>query len=78
MKGWMAALGTTCAWASPGLMLVAIVLALLDLTVAAQQWATPQTQPKPPALVGTVVATVTAEGCSPTLAPELRNMIGRD
>lgn len=76
MKGWMAALGATCAWASPGLMLVAIVLALLDLTVAAQRWAAPQ--PSPPAPVGTVAVGVPAEGCSPTLAPELRDMIGRD
>lgn len=76
MKRWMAALGVTCAWASPGLVLVAIVLALLDLTVAAQRWAT--LQPSPPAPAGTVAATAAAEGRSPTLAPELRDMIGRD
>lgn len=76
MKGWMAALGVTCAWASPGLVLVAIVLALLDLTVAAQRWAT--LQPLPPAPVGTVAVSVAAEGCSSILAPELRDMIGRD
>ena len=76
MKEWMAALGLTCAWASPGLVLVAIVLALLDLTVAAQRWAAQQ--PSPPATVGTVAVTVAAAGCSPTLAPEPRDMIGRD
>ena len=76
MKGWMAALGVTCAWASPGLVLVAIVLALLDLTVAAQRWAT--LQPLPPAPVGTVAVSVAAEGYSSILAPELRDMIGRD
>ncbi len=76
MKGWLAELGVTCAWASPGLVLVAMVLAVLDLTVAAQRWAT--LQPLPPAPVGTVAVTVAAKGCSPTLAPELRDMIGRD
>jgi hypothetical protein len=76
MKGWMAALGVTCAWASPGLLLVALVLALLDLTVMTQRWAT--LQPSPPASAGTVAVTVAAEGCSPALAPELRDMIGRD
>jgi len=72
----MAALGLTCTWASPGLVLVAIVLALFDLTVVAQRWAA--LQPLPPALVGAVAVTVAAEGCSPALAPELRDMIGRD
>ena len=76
MKGWMAALGLTCAWASPGLMLVVIVLALLDLTVLAQRWAT--SQPLPPTPAGTATVTVAAGGCSPALAPELRDMIGRD
>ncbi len=72
----MAALGVTCAWASPGLVLVAIVLALLDLTILAQRWAA--LQPLSPVPVGTVAVTVAAEGCSPVLAPELRDMIGRD
>ncbi len=72
----MAALGVTCAWTSPGLVLVAIVLALLDLTVVAQRWAT--LQPSPPVPVGTVAVTVAAEGCSPTLTPELRDMVGCD
>ncbi len=76
MKGWMAALGVTCAWVNPGLVLVAIVLALLDLTVVAQRWAA--LQPLSPAPVGTVAVTVAAEGCSPALAPELRDMVGRD
>ncbi len=76
MKGWMAALGLTCAWASPGVILAVIVLALLDLTVVVQRWAT--LQPLPPAPAGTVAVTVAAEGCSPALAPELRDMIGRD
>ena len=76
MKGWMAALGVTCARASPGLLLVAIVVALLDFTVRAQRWAT--LQPLPLAAAGTVAVTVAAESCSPALAPELRDMIGRD
>ena len=53
------------------------LLALLDLTVVAQRWAT-TLQPSPPAPVGTIDVTVAAEGCSPALAPELRDMIGRD
>jgi len=57
-------------------MLAAIVLALFDLTVVAQRWAA--LQPSPPALIGAVAITVAAERCSPTLAPELRDMIGRD
>jgi siroheme synthase (precorrin-2 oxidase/ferrochelatase) len=44
MKGWMAALDATCAWANPGLVLVGVA----------------------------------AEGCSPVLAPELRDVAGRD
>ena len=67
MKEWMAARGVTCAWASLGLMLVAVVLALLNFTVLAQQWAAQQ--PSPPAAVGSVAVTVAAAGCSPTRAP---------
>ena len=62
MKGWMAALGVTRAWVNSGLVLVAIVLTLLDLTVMAQRWAT--LQPSPPVQAGTVAVTVVAEGCS--------------
>lgn len=74
MKGWMAALGITCTWASWRLVLIVIVLALLDITIAAQRWAT--LQPLSPAPAGTVAVTVAAEGCSPALAPELRDMNG--
>jgi len=76
MKGWMATLGITCVWASPGLVLVGIVLALFDLTVAAQRWAAQQ--PSSPDTVGIATATVQAAGCSLALATELRDMIGRD
>lgn len=76
MKGLMAALGVTRAWASPGLVLVAIALALLDLTVVAQRWAT--LQPSPSVPVRPAAVTVAAENCSPTLAPELSDMIGHD
>jgi len=37
MREWMAALDATCAWVNPVLVLVAIAIALLDLTVAAQR-----------------------------------------
>lgn len=72
----MAALDATCAWANPRLVLVAIAVALLDLTVATQRWTVEH--PTPPAPARTVIVTVMVEGCSPVLAPELRDMVGHD
>jgi hypothetical protein len=65
-------------WVNPGLVLVAVATALLDLAgAAARRWtvAHPQEAPAP---VRAVVVTVAAEGCSPVLPPELRDMAGRD
>ncbi len=76
MRGWMAALDATCAWVNPGLVLVAIAVALLDLTVAAQRWTVVHSVPPIP--VRTIVVTVAAERCSPVPPPELRDMAGHD
>lgn len=76
MRGWLAVLDAACAWVNPGLVLVAIAIALLDLTVAAQRWAI--MHPAPPGTVRTVVVIPVAERGSPVLAPELRDMIGHD
>ena len=78
MKGWMAALDAVCAWVNPGLVLIAVVIALLDLAAAAQRWTV--AHPEAPVSVRTVIVTVAAEAgeCSAALAPELRDMAGRD
>jgi hypothetical protein len=76
MKGWMAALDAACAWVNPGLVVLAVVLALLDVTAAAQHWTV--AHPQAPVAVRTVIVAAKAEQCSPALPPELRDMIGRD
>ena len=76
MKGWMAELDAACAWVNPGLVLVAVATALLDLAAAAQR--STVVHPGTPAPVRTVIVTVAAEGCSPVLPPELRDMAGHD
>ena len=35
MKGWMSALDAACAWINPGLVVLAVVIALLDFVAAA-------------------------------------------
>lgn len=79
---WVAVLDSTCAWVNPGLVLVAIAVALLDLTVAAQRWAVvSSTSPVP---VRTVIVTTVVERAPPVIvpchdvAPELRDMAGHD
>ena len=80
MKGWMSALDAACAWINPGLVVLAVVIALLDFAAAAQRWSV--AHPEAPVSVRTVIVTVAAEAgageCSPALAPELRDMAGRD
>ena len=78
MKGWMAALDAACAWVNPSLVLIAVFIALLDLAAAAQRWTV--AHPAAPVSARTVSATVApeAEGCSPALPPELRDMAGHD
>ncbi len=73
MKGRMAAVDAACAWANPALTLVAVAIALLDLAVAAQRWATVH-----PAAVPARNVVAAAAECPPVLAPELRDLAGRD
>jgi hypothetical protein len=75
MKGRIAALDAACARINPVLALVAVMIALLDVTVAAHRWAV--VHPGAPAPAATVVA-IAAERCSPVLPSELRDMVGRD
>jgi hypothetical protein len=76
MKGWIAALDAACAWANPGLVVLAVVIALLDVAAAAQHWTVARLQA--PVAVRTVIVAAKTEQCSPALPPELRDMIGRD
>jgi hypothetical protein len=76
MKGWMSALDAACAWINPGLVVLAVVIALLDFAAAAQRWSV--AHPEAPVSVRTVIVTAKAEACSPALPPELRDMAGRD
>jgi hypothetical protein len=76
VKRWMAALDAACARVNPILVVVAVVIALLDFGVAAERWTV--AQPEAPVSIRTVIVTVPAEGSSPALAPELRDMAGHD
>ena len=78
MKRWMAELDAACAWINPGLALVAVATALLDLAAVAQRWTVAHPE-APPTPARTVVVTVAAEAeaCPPALPPELRDMAGR-
>ena len=76
MRQWLAVLDATCAWVNPGLVMIAFTLALLNLMVATQRWAAQHQWP--PASVSKVVVTVSAEKRPPVLAPELRELRGRD
>ena len=80
MKGWMAALDASCAWINPGLVLIAVVIALLDLAAAAQRQRWTVAHPEAPVSVRTVIVAVAAEAgeCSPAFAPELRDMAKHD
>ena len=73
MKGRIAALDAACARVNPVLALIAVIIALLDVAVAAHQWAA--VYPAAPAPATTAVA---VERCSPVLPPDLRDMAGRD
>ena len=73
MKGRIAALDAACARVNPVLALIAVIIALLDVAVAAHRWAA--VHPAAPAPAATAVA---VERCSPVLPPELRDMARRD
>ncbi len=72
----MVALDALCARINPLLMLAAIVIALLNLAVAAQRW--PITHPAASLPARAVAPTVPADRCFPVLAPELRDMLEHD
>jgi hypothetical protein len=76
MREWTAALDAICARINPVLVLAAIVIALLNLAVAAQRWTV--VHPASSLPVKPAVATLSAERCSPILAPELRDLMGYD
>lgn len=76
MKGWLAELDAACAWVNPGLVLVAVAIALLDLAVAAQRWAVLPPEASPPVTAEIVMQA--AERCAPALPPELRGLAGID
>jgi hypothetical protein len=74
MKRWMAQLDTACAWVNPGLVIAALVLALLDVAEVGQRWSLAH----PQASAKSVVVTAKSEECAPAVPPELRDMAGRD
>lgn len=76
MKRWMAALDAACARINRVLVVVALVLALLDVAAAAQRWTA--LHPAAQASARTVAVAVRAEPCAQALPPELRDMVGRD
>ncbi len=75
MREWTAALDAMCARINPVLVLAATI-ALLNLAVAAQRWTV--VHPASSLPVKPAVATLSAERCSPVLAPELRDLMGYD
>jgi hypothetical protein len=74
MKRWIAQLDTACAWVNPGLVIVAMILAMLDVAAAGQRW----TLAHPPVAAKAVVVATRNKQCVPALPPELRAMVGRD
>ena len=74
MKRWMTRLDAACGWCNQGLVIIAAILALLDVAAAGQRWTLrhPQTSAK------TIVADARSEQCVPAPSPELRDMAGRD
>jgi hypothetical protein len=73
MKRWMAQLDTACAWVNPGLVIAALVLALLDVAEVGQRWSLAHPQPSAKSVVA-----AKREQCAPAVPPELRDMAGRD
>jgi hypothetical protein len=76
MKRWMAQLDAACGWVNPGLVIVAMILAILDVAAAGQRWTLAHPQASVPAK--TVIVAAKSERCAPVLPPELRDMVGRD
>jgi hypothetical protein len=76
MKRLTSALDAIFAGAHPGLIAAAVILALLDVAVAAQRLS--GSRPETPVAVRTVVASAETEQRAPVIPPELLDMIGRD
>jgi hypothetical protein len=73
MKRWMAELDSACASVNPGLVIAAVILAVLDVAAAGQRWTVAHPQASAPAK--TVVVAARSERCAPALPPDL---VGRD
>jgi hypothetical protein len=76
MKRLTSALDAIFAWANPGLIAAAVILALLDVAAAPQHLSV--SRPETPVAVRTVVVSPETEQCAPVIPPELRDMIGHD
>jgi hypothetical protein len=76
MKRLTSALDAIFAWANPGLIATAVILALLDVAAAAQHLSV--SRPQTPVAVRTVVVSAETEQRAPVIPPELRDMIGHD
>lgn len=74
MKRWMAQLDAACAQVNPGLVIAAIILAVLDVAAAGQRW----TLAHPQASAKTVIVAAKSEMCASAVPSELREMAGRD
>jgi len=75
MMKWATALDAMCARINP-VLLAAIIIALLNLAVAAQRWTV--VHPASSLPVKPAVASLSAERCSPVLTPELRDLMEYD
>ena len=71
MKQWMMQIDAACAWVNPGLVIAAVILAILDVAAAGQRWVVAH----PQATIVTKTAVVAVKSEMPR---ELREMAGRD
>jgi hypothetical protein len=70
----MVQLDAACARVNPGLVIAALILAVLDVAAAEQRW----TLTYPHVSAKTVEVVTESERCAPEIPPELRDMAGRD
>jgi hypothetical protein len=76
MKRLTSALDAIFAGAHPGLIAAAVILALLDVEVAAQHLSV--SRQETPVAVRTVVVSAETEQRALVIPPELRDMLGHD
>jgi hypothetical protein len=76
MKRLTSVLDAIFAGANPGLIATAMIVALLDVAVAAQHLSVSRAET--PVAVRTVVVSAETEQLAPVIPPELRDMIGHD